>query len=282
MDVATVTAPSGGLLSAIRGTLADADEALLCVAFAQRRGVHLITKELETVAKRCGTRVLVTTTFGATSGAALDALHGIGATVRVLNPAGGTYHPKVFLGRSGATLQAVVGSGNLTSGLVANVEVGTYLRGHQTDGALATLWSWADETWRDARSVPWTPHADDADSEEQIDPELLALIQSRVRAEPRLYTLGPMPKPNLVREATPSGLWVETERSRAAKKPAQFIPPHMLNLAWDVLKSRGELSNRELLDELRVHRSSFVCAMLAKVPGVEVVSSRPVLLRYRP
>jgi hypothetical protein len=42
MEVTTVTAPSGGLLAAIRETLAEADEALLCVAFAQARGVHLI------------------------------------------------------------------------------------------------------------------------------------------------------------------------------------------------------------------------------------------------
>ena len=55
----------------------------------------------------------------------------------------------------------------------------------------------------------------------------------------------------------------------------------LLNLAWDVLRARGELSNRVLLDELRVHRSSFVCALLARLPGVELASSRPIVLRYR-
>jgi hypothetical protein len=281
MDVTTVTAPSGGLLAAIRETLVEADEALLCVAFAQARGVHLIASELETVARRSGARVLVTTTLGATSPAALDAMHGLGVSLRTLNPGGGTYHPKVFLGRAGKRLSAVVGSGNLTSGLVANVEAGTRLRGSVSDAALARLWGWANDTWQDPRSAPWAP-VDQEVHEEEIEPELLGFIQAQVRDDPKLYTLGPLPKPNVVREATPAGLWVETERSLGAKKPPQLIPPHMLNLAWDALRSRGELSNRDLLDELRVHRSSFVCAMLAKVPGVEVVSSRPVLLRYRP
>jgi hypothetical protein len=223
----------------------------------------------------------VTTTLGSTSLAALDAMHGLGVSLRVLNPGGGTYHPKVFLGRAGKRLSAVVGSGNLTSGLVANVEAGTRLRGIASDAALSQLWGWANDTWQDPRSVPWTP-VDQEVHEEEIEPELLGFIQAQVRDDPKLYTLGPMPKPNVVREATPAGLWVETERSLGAKRPPQLIPPHMLNLAWDALRSRGELSNRDLLEELRVHRSSFVCAMLAKVPGVEVVSSRPVLLRYRP
>ena len=83
-----------------------------------------------------------------------------------------------------------------------------------------------------------------------------------------------------MRDALPSGLWVETERTRATKSGAQMVPPRMLNLAWDVLRARGELSNRDLLQTLRIHRSSFVCALLARLPGVEVVSSRPILLRY--
>jgi hypothetical protein len=279
VDVATVTAPTGGLLHAVRRALAEADEALLCVAFAQARGVHLIADELEDVAKRGHARVVVTTTLGSTSDAALSAMQQCGAAIRVLNPGGSTYHPKVYLGRRGTTLSAVVGSANLTSGLVANVETATTLRGSVHDGALADLWSWAEGIWQDPRNIAWQPGADAA-VEETIDSELLTLITAQVRREPTLYTLG-SPKPNFVRDATPTGLWVETDRSRAEKRGAQLVPPRMLNLAWDVLKARGELSNRALLDELRVHRSSFVCALLARLPGVEVVSSRPIVLRYR-
>jgi hypothetical protein len=54
----------------------------------------------------------------------------------------------------------------------------------------------------------------------------------------------------------------------------------MLNLAWDALRARGRLTNRELLDELRVHRSSFVCGILARLPGVEREDGREIALRY--
>lgn len=280
MDVATVTAPTGGLLAAVRSTLADADEALVCVAFAQTRGVHLIGQELAALSSRGGSRVLVTTVMGSTPAPALAALTDTGASVRVLNPGGATYHPKVFLGRKGSALHAVVGSANLTSGLVANVEAGTFLRGTRDDTALAELWHWAEAAWSDPRARGWVPTSE-VDPEESIDPELLVLITSELARDSKLYTLGPTPKLNVVIDAGPSGLWVETDRTRDANAAAQLVPPRMLNLAWDVLRSRGELSNRTLLDELRVHRSSFVCALLARVPGVEVVSSRPIVLRYR-
>jgi hypothetical protein len=52
----------------------------------------------------------------------------------------------------------------------------------------------------------------------------------------------------------------------------------MFNLAWDHLRTHGELSNTTLLDELRVHRSSAVCAILARVPGVRVRPGRVITL----
>lgn len=76
-------------------------------------------------------------------------------------------------------------------------------------------------------------------------------------------------------------MWVETERSRERQTGAQVVSPRMLNLAWDVLRARGKLTNREMLDELRIHRSSFVCAILAKLPGVTVTSKRPIELAFR-
>jgi hypothetical protein len=56
----------------------------------------------------------------------------------------------------------------------------------------------------------------------------------------------------------------------------------MLNLAWDALRAKMRLSNRELLEEMRVHRSSFVCALLARLPGVTLESTSPIVLRYAP
>ena len=45
MDVETVTTSDRSLLRAVRGTLDGADEALLCVAFVQQCGVHLVERE---------------------------------------------------------------------------------------------------------------------------------------------------------------------------------------------------------------------------------------------
>jgi hypothetical protein len=281
MHVDTLTGPSGGLLSGVRRVLADADEVMLCVAFAQGRGVHLLRRELDDVAKRGGARVLVTTTFGSTTEDALASLTEAKAAVRVLNPGGSSYHPKVYLGRRGHRLSAVVASVNLTSGLAVNVEAATLLQGTQRDEPLAKLWSWADALWRDPRTQPWKPTAD-TPREELIDPELFALLVAATAKSRHVYTLGPTPKDNVVQDLDQSGLWVHTDRTREQRSGPQLVEPRMLNLAWDTLKARGQLTNTELLNDLRVHRSSFVCAILNRLPNVTVTSKRPITLRYEP
>lgn len=281
MDIETVTAPTGGLLAAVRRTLDHGDDALVCVAFAQARGVHLVAKELEAVSKRGTARVLVTTTLGSSSPAALAAIRDCGAELRVLNPGGATYHPKVFLTRRGSAVRAIVGSANLTSGLVANVEAAMALHGTRSDAPLASLWAWAESLWLDPRGAPWNAGAS-AVAEEAIEPELLAQIAAVARASPTVYTLGPSPRANRVADVNAFGVWVETDRSRERDEGAQVVTPRMLNLAWDALRARGRLTNRELLDELRVHRSSFVCAILARLPGVTSEGGRSIALRYTP
>ncbi len=278
MQVETVTAPAGGMLAAVRSVLDHGDQAMLCVAFAQTRGVHLVAKELERAAARGSARVMVTT-FGSTSPVALAAIQQTGADLRVLNPVGGTYHPKVYLGRTADSIQAVVGSVNLTSGLVANIEVATVMRGSSRDRPLADLWAWAETTWSHDRAAAWSGGVE-RDLDEPIEPELLAMLAAVARENPRVYTLGPSAAENVVADVTASGLWVETGRSRERSTGAQLVPPRMLNLAWDTLRARGRLSNREMLEELRIHRSSFVCAVLARLPGVTVEPGRAIVLRY--
>ncbi|MDQ3034813.1 MAG: phospholipase D family protein [Myxococcota bacterium] len=279
MNVDAVTSPGSALLGALRGVLADSDDALLCVAFAQARGVHLIAKEVTALARRGRARVLVTNVFGATTDVALGALREAGASVRVLNPGGSTYHPKVFLGRSGDRVAAMVGSSNLTSGLVANVEAATLLRGTAGEHPIAALWTWGESMWADPRGVDYT--ATPIDRDEEIEPELLVALAAVASANPVVYTLGTSPKENRIAEVTPSGIWVETERSRERETGAQVVAPRMLNLAWDVLRARGKLTNREMLDELRIHRSSFVCAILGQLPDVTVTSKSPIELTYQ-
>jgi len=55
----------------------------------------------------------------------------------------------------------------------------------------------------------------------------------------------------------------------------------MLQLAWDYPQRYGELSNRYLLaaDGLNVKRSSAVCAILARLPGITISSTNPIVLR---
>jgi hypothetical protein len=55
----------------------------------------------------------------------------------------------------------------------------------------------------------------------------------------------------------------------------------MIQIAWEWLVSHGSLTNRFLLstDGLNVKRSSFVWGLLARLPGVELVSRRPIEVR---
>jgi hypothetical protein len=75
-------------------------------------------------------------------------------------------------------------------------------------------------------------------------------------------------------------VWIETERSARLGRGAEPVPAWMLNVAWDHLVANGRLTNRYLLaeDGLNVKRSSAVCALLAALPFVEVVSRRPIEL----
>ncbi|RLB49339.1 MAG: hypothetical protein DRJ42_21215 [Deltaproteobacteria bacterium] len=278
MRVSTVTTRDHALLHAVRGTISAGDEVLLCVAFAHVRGVQLIRKELEAAAKRAAPRLLVTTAFGQSHEEALAAASNAGAEVRVLNPGTGTYHPKLYLSSRGSAASGVIGSANLTSGLVVNVEVGTHLEGERTDPALADAWSWAETMWEDPRAKAWEAEAD-VPGKESFDAELLRLLQAAVAEDPVFYTLGKK-APNRVSEVTAGGLYVETARSTAKHGHGELVPPWMVNLAWEVLRSQGELTNKELLEELRVHRSSAVMAILSRLPNVEALPGRRVGVRW--
>lgn len=281
MDVATVTTSDRSLLHAVRATLTGADEAFLCVAFVQEKGLHLLEKELDALRRRnVRSRLLVTTTFQTTTPSALAMASGLGLDVRVLNPGSGrTFHPKLYLGTSPSGANAVIGSANLTGGLATNFEAAVALRGARGDLPLAKAWDWAEELWADERVEAWTPAAAER-IEEAFEPDLYAAASAEVRRNPVFQTLGPSPRLNRVVELTPVEVHVETERSRS-RGGAEPIPAWMFNLAWDRLRTHGTLSNAELLNDLRVHRSSAVCAILARLPQVERAPGREIVLRWR-
>ncbi len=207
--------------------------------------------------------------FGTTTPAALRLAKELGVDVRTYDPSRGTFHPKVYLGISGdGAARAVIGSANLTAGLASNVEAGMYLEGTLRDEPLKSAWQWAEERWGDPVVEYWKPRDSDAGGDECIEPDLYALLTAAVARDNVFPTLGPNPRPNIVRELTPTGLLVETPQSKAAGAGPQPLPAWMLNVAWGYLKTHSELTNQHLLKELRVHRSSAVCALLARLPGV--------------
>ncbi len=283
MRVATVTTSDRSLLRAVRGTLDRAEEALLCVAFVQEKGIHLLEKELDGLRRRkAPTRLLVTTTFKTTSMPALGMARKLGLAVRVLNPgSGSTFHPKLYLGRAGRSARAVIGSANLTGGLATNLEVGVARAGRRDDEPIARAWDWAESLWEHRRVEPWQPEGLAESEPEVIEQGLFAAIDSEQRRDPVFRTLQRGSR-NLVTEVTSAAVYVETDATRKKGTGPQPVEAWMLNLAWDHLRTHGRLGNTELLQDLRVHRSSAVSAILARVPGVRVKARDPIVLEWRP
>jgi hypothetical protein len=264
-----------GMLAAVRFVLADADEALLCVAFANQAGVELVAPLL----RDRPVRLLATTVFGGTTTAALARAADLGAEVRVLNLPGGTYHPKLYLARSGGSATALVGSANLTGGLIRNVEVGTLLTGAAEVEALARLRALAEGWWTHPSATPFVPDAFPR-SVDLLLPDLWRRLEVAVPAGTVVRTLA-KGRPNRVAELTREAVWIETDRSAARGVGPEPVPAWMLNIAWEHLTAHGSLTNRHLLDGLNVKRSSAVCALLAALPEVEVRRSRPIELVLR-
>lgn len=282
MEVRTVTTSDRSLLHAVRSTLDGAREAFLCVAFVQERGLYLLERELEGLQRRkAPARLLVTTTFQTTSSSALAMARGLGLDVRVLNPGSGrTFHPKLYLGTAGTAASAVIGSANLTGGLATNYEAAVALEGARKDDPIAQAWDWAETLWSDDRVERWLPTSGEP-AVESFELALYRFLKAEVERDPVFMTLGPSPRRNRVVDLSPVEIHVETERSRVRSGGAEAIPAWMFNLAWDRLRTHGTLSNAELLNDLRVHRSSAVCAILARLPPVQLTRGKGITLRWR-
>ena len=74
--------------------------------------------------------------------------------VRVMLPIGDLFHPKVYLFRNGDSVQAVIGSHNLThSAMNRNVEASVLIEGSRHDDTLKDLSQFIHTAWSDARPV---------------------------------------------------------------------------------------------------------------------------------
>ncbi len=227
---------------------------------------------------RC--RLLVTSVFGGgTTGTALAAAADLQVRIRVLNPSGGTFRPKLYLARSLASAVAVVGSANLTSGLVANIETALVVSGKPNEPPVADCWRFGERLCDHSAAVDWSP-AQVPVPDEQFDPALLRLLRRAVPVGSVVSTLS-QGRPNRVTDITADGVYLETERSQARGAGPQLVPAWMLQLAWDYLQLHDELTNRYLLadDGLNVKRASAVSALLARLPGVHTAYTRPILLQ---
>ena len=111
----------------------------------------------------------------------------------------------------------------------------------------------------------------------ELDDELFDRVRSAIKSGDEISTLSNK-RPNRVISVDRSGVSVETLRSDRLGTGPQVVPAWMIVAAWEHLRERGELTHRELLNELNVKRSAFVCALLAQFPGVVVRSTRPIVL----
>jgi hypothetical protein len=185
--------PDQTLLPAIQDVLRCADEALLAVAFVDTRGIHLLEKEMRTVSS---VRMIATTQFDRDRGrtdTAFAQVTEFGAIARLLNPKGGTtFHPKMYLARRGQDYRGVIGSCNLTFGLVGNYEAGV-----QVDGSPARhAWALGELLWDHAEAVPWTPRGPVRPDE--LTSGLYMLLSRYVHPRLTFPTLGPKPMLNTI------------------------------------------------------------------------------------
>jgi hypothetical protein len=111
-----------------------------------------------------------------------------------LEPWIGAFHPKINLACRGSDSVAVIGSANLTGGLVSNVEAAVMLRGHVTDEPICAAWEFAETLWSDPRRTPWTL-ADEPVEGEVFEPGLYALLQAAFERHDGLFTTLDQGKP---------------------------------------------------------------------------------------
>lgn len=169
----------------------------------------------------------------------------------------------------------MIGSANLTSGLLGNIETGVRLRGPDQSQPMRQAWELGEDLWRHPLARPWEPS--DSEPGEPLDSALLAALAAVLPIGGSFPTLG-QGKPNRVMSVSPAGLTVATQTSISKGVPPQPVEAWMLELAWTALQERGVLTYNELTNELHVHRSSVVLAALAQLPNVIVTST----LRHPP
>jgi hypothetical protein len=115
---------------------------------------------------------------------------------------------------------------------------------------------------------------------EPFDDEVFERVCAALQVGDVISTVG-ISRPNWVTGINEDGILVETLRSRQMGSGPQLVPAWMINRAWHHLRKHGRLSQTQLLNELNVKRSAFVCALLARFDDVDIESDKPVVLHRR-
>lgn len=113
----------------------------------------------------------------------------------------------------------------------------------------------------------------------EFSDDLLERINSVIAVGDEIETLS-IKRPNWIAGTDRSGIWVETETSRRKGTGPQLVPAWMIVVAWEHLRRNRTLSQVELLNDLNVKRSAFVCALIAQFPDVVVEQNRPTVLQW--
>lgn len=200
-----------------------------------------------------------------------------GLDTRVLARSGGLFHAKVIVARRDGHDLALVGSSNLTGGIHGNVEAGVLLRG---DEATRT-WA-AAEGWWDTATEPQPGQV----LRDTFDPVLLRRLTEALGPLPaEVWTLGPRPARNEVLDLTPHHVLVRTFAADGQPNRPSKIPPRMFTVLIEEIDRAGSVSSvdaQAARGGLRVMRSSFVLAALARLPEYAVIPGDRLVLGRRP
>lgn len=99
-------------------------------------------------------------------------------------------------------------------------------------------------------------------SQSEFDDDLYDRVTAAIGIGDEIETLS-IKRRNRIAGIDRTGVWVETARSNERGSGPQLVPAWMVATAWKRLCARGEISQVEVLNELNVKRSAFVCALIA-------------------
>lgn len=103
------------------------------------------------------------------------------------------------------------------------------------------------------------------DREVELSDDLFARVCEAIKPGDEIETLS-RKRTNRIAAVHRSGVTVESVRSENRGTGPQLVPAWMISEAWQYLLRQGELSQQQLLIDLKVKRSAVVFALLAQFP----------------